>query len=194
MKANLLLKQMLIITITCFVVSGCGSNSEETIDSSSALPWMDKIVDAPEDLDSDNVYTFVCESIIKKPVRMTTTCADFGEEVLDIKWSTWGARGAKGIGIYSVNNCQPDCSDGTRVTTPVYLWLNGTTTDGRNYYLNDLFIVPKDTYKSKSSTSVVKDSQFSEEFSLENRKLHGQKWNLVDFWKSNPKFRDDLPE
>ncbi len=194
MKANLLLKKLFIITVTCFIVTSCGSNREETIDSSSALPWIDIFVEAPEDLASENVYTFVCESIIKKPERVTTTCADFGEEVLDIKWATWGARGAKGIGTHSVNNCLPDCSDGTRVTTPVYLWLNGTTTDGRNYYLNDLFIVPKDTYMSKSSTSVVKDSQFSEEFSLENRILHGQKWNLVDFWKSNPKFRDNLPE
>ena len=184
----------MLITLTCFVVSGCASNSEENRNSSNTLRWMDEFVEVPEDLDSENVYTFVCESTAKKPERVTTTCADFGEEVLDINWTEWGASGAKGIGIYSVNNCVPDCADGTRVTTPVYLWLNGTTTDGKNYYLNDLFIVPKDSYESKSAASEAKDSQFSEKFSLENRKLHGQQWSLVDFWKSNPKSQENLPK
>jgi hypothetical protein len=155
---------------------------------------MDEFIDVQEDLDSENVYTFVCELIMKRPERVTTTCADFGEEVFDIKWVTGGAMGAKGIGIHSVSDCLPDCADGTRVNTPVYLWLKGTTTDGKRYYLNNLFIVPKATYDNGSSASGKKDSQFTEEFSLENRNLYGQQWNLAEFWKSSPKLRGNIPK
>lgn len=155
---------------------------------------MDEFIEVQEDSDSENVYTFVCESIMKKPERVTTTCADFGEEVLDIKWTVWGARGAKGIGVHSVNDCLPDCADGTRVTTPVYLWLNGTTMDGKNSYLNNLFIVPKAAFDDGSPASGKKNSQFTEEFSLENRNLYGQQWNLAEFWKSSPELRGNLPD
>lgn len=192
MEANLLLKKLFIITLTCFVVSGCANNSEETIDSSSSLNWIDEFIEVQEVLDSENVYTFVCESIMKRPERVTTTCADFGEEVFDIKWNTWDARGAKGIGIHSVNDCLPDCADGTKVTTPVYLWLRGTTTDGKRYYLNNLFIVPKATYDKESSTLLKNDSKFSEMIFLENRKLRGQQWALSEYWKSNPESRESL--
>ena len=153
---------------------------------------MDEFIEVQEDLDSENVYTFVCELIIKRPENVTTTCADFGEEVLDIKWTAWGPRGAKGVGIHSVNDCLPDCADGTRVNTPVYLWLNGTTTDGKNYYLSNLFIVPKATYDNEASTILSDDSQFSEELFLENRKLRGQQWTLSEYWKSNPESRENL--
>jgi hypothetical protein len=149
-------------------------------------------IDVDGVLDSENVYTFVCESIMKRPERVTTTCADFGEEVLDIKWTTWGAMGAKGIGIHSVNDCLPDCADGTRVTTPVYLWLKGTTTDEKKYYLNNLFIVPKATYDKESSILLKNDSQFSEMLFLENRKLRGQQWALSEYWKSNAEFRENI--
>ena len=192
METNLLLKQLFLITLTCFVVSGCASNSEETIDSSSSVNWMDEFIEVQEGLDSESVYTFVCESIMKRPERVTTTCADFGEEVLDIKWNTWGPRGAKGIGVHSVNDCLPDCADGSKLTTPVYLWLNGTTTDGKNYYLSNLFIVPKATYDNEASTILSDDSQFSEELFLENRKLRGQQWALSEYWKSNPESRENL--
>ena len=63
MEANLLLKKLFLITLTCFVVSGCASNSEETIDSSSSLNWMDEFIEVQEDLDSQNVYTFVCACV-----------------------------------------------------------------------------------------------------------------------------------
>lgn len=194
MKTSSLLNKLFLFTFTCFVLSGCTINSEKTIDSSNSLNWIDEFIEVQENSDSENVYTFVCESIMKKPETVTIACADFGEEVLDIKWTTWGARGAKGIGIHSVNDCLPDCADGTRVTTPVYLWLKGTTTDGKSFYLNNLFIVPKVAYDNESSASGKKDSQFTEEFSLENRNLHGQQWNLAEFWKSNPKLRGNIPE
>jgi hypothetical protein len=131
---------------------------------------------------------------LKKPERVTSTCADFGEEVLDIKWTTWDARGAKGTGTHSVNDCLPDCADGTRVTTPVYLWLKGTTSDGKNYYLNDLYIVPKAAYDDGTSIPENRNPLFNTEFLLENRTLYGQEWNLADFWKSSSELRQIIPK
>jgi hypothetical protein len=193
-KANSLSRKLVFIVLSSVLVSGCASNSEETVGATSSLGWMDEFIEVQGDLDAENVYTFVCESITKKPERVTTTCADFGEEVLDIKWTAWLANGAKGTGIHSVNDCLPDCADGNRVTTPVYLWLNGTTTDNKNYYLHNLFIVPRAAYDGETSNSGKREPLFTTEFTLENRSLFGQEWNLADFWKSNPKFRANLPE
>jgi len=191
-KAYSFVKKLLLITLACFLVSGCAGNSDEVIDSSNSLSWMDEFIEVQEDSDSENVYTFVCESLVKKPERVTTTCADFGEEVLDIKWTSWIAGGAKGTGTHSFNDCLPDCAEGTRVTSPVYLWLEGTTSDGENYYLNNLFIVPKAAYDDGTSTSGNRNPPFNTEFSLENRNLYGQQWNLADFWKSSPELRESI--
>lgn len=56
---------------------------------------------------------------------------------------------ARGTGVYSVDDCDPVCAEGTRHEVPVYIWLSDTSTDGKNYFLNTLQIVPKDVYEGK---------------------------------------------
>lgn len=106
--------------------------------------WMLQFIEPPANVESKKVYTFECELISRKPETLTTTCADFGEVVYKIKWTTWSVNGAKGTGVYSLNNCDPDCADGTRNETPVSLNLDGVTTDGTKYFLNTLTIISKD--------------------------------------------------
>jgi hypothetical protein len=44
--------------------------------------------------------------------------------VTDIKWQSWDANGAAGMGIYSQNMCEPSCAEGKRVDVPVIVNLS----------------------------------------------------------------------
>lgn len=156
--------------------------------------WMDEFVDPPAGVEPKDVYTFSCELVLRKPDVFTTACADFGVAVFDIKWSMWSAEGAKGTGVYSVNDCEPDCADGTRHEVPVYVWLSDASTDGRNYYLNTLRFVPKDVYEGRVDVIQGEHVQLSNSVVVEGRKLTGAEWDVSDDWKSFPDMRMKLPK
>ncbi len=63
---------------------------------------------------SQDVYTFVCEiPEQQKPELVYFACADGNEGIGKIEWSTWEASGARGVGEYFANDCEPDCASGT---------------------------------------------------------------------------------
>jgi hypothetical protein len=63
---------------------------------------------------SQDVYTFVCEiPEQQKPELVYFACADGNEGIGKIEWSTWEATGARGVGEYFANDCEPDCASGT---------------------------------------------------------------------------------
>ena len=111
------------------------SSNTATDGLAEADQWMIRYIDPPGNVDPKKVYTFECELISQRPDELTTTCADFGAVVYKIKWTTWTVNGAEGSGIYSVNNCSPDCADGTRHEVRVKVYLSDVTTDGKNYFL-----------------------------------------------------------
>jgi hypothetical protein len=47
------------------------------------------------------------------------------EVIVNVSWSKWGKRFAKGTGTYQVNDCIPDCADGTVTPTPSTIYLTG---------------------------------------------------------------------
>lgn len=119
--------------------------AEESPSPEPSYPaWMTTIVEAKESIPSSDVFTFDCETIDRKPTTLTTTCADFGIAIFDIKWKAWGATGAFGVGTYSVNKCQPSCAEGKRVETPVSVQLQDLLFDGNKYFLNRASITPLD--------------------------------------------------
>lgn len=132
--------------VLIFLISACTQSPNQEIDTSditkSQDSWMTRYIDPPTEVKSDEVFTFLCESIVRRPTTLTDTCADFGEAVFDITWKTWGIEGAKGRGTLSINECEPDCADGTRREYPVSLILDRITFDGTRYFLNYLTIVP----------------------------------------------------
>ena len=71
------------------------------------------------------------------PKSITEYCADAGAGVINIKWSTWGATSAKGIGTFYINGCDPNCASGkTYKTSKVAVLLNGATkTHGKNFLM-----------------------------------------------------------
>lgn len=102
-------------------------------------------VEKPEDVQDSQVLGFLCEMIMAKPDSATPYCADFGEAVFDITWTKWTAQGAEGTGIYSKNDCNPDCASGSITKTKVVVRLEGLYTDGQRYFLRDFtfFSLPR---------------------------------------------------
>ena len=88
-----------------------------------------------EMINPENVFTAECGYIDQKPEAVTLTCADGGISVQDIKWDIWRASGASGTGVYTVNQCDPDCVTGKWIEAPVEVRLSRLMTDGSKFYL-----------------------------------------------------------
>jgi hypothetical protein len=64
-----------------------------------------------------------CETNAYKPKSITVTCADDNFRVTKIRWSSYGVRSANGRGTARVNNCDPNCVEGTFASYPAKLRL-----------------------------------------------------------------------
>ena len=124
------------------------STISESVDAPS---WLTTIVSPNSSIESKDLYTFNCETVEQKPELLTPYCADFGVVVYKIKWNDWSAYGAHGSGIYSRNDCNPDCADGTRHEQPIKIELKDLLSSDGKYYLNTAVITPMS--KSKDSVS-----------------------------------------
>lgn len=58
-----------------------------------------------------------------KPGIMILACADAGDVLTGLHWSSWGNQ-AFGTGTEKINDCTPDCADGKFISYPalVVLW------------------------------------------------------------------------
>jgi len=54
-----------------------------------------------------------CYHVRVRPDSIMFACADAGYTVTRLDWSTWRARTAVGRGVFHLNDCDPDCADGT---------------------------------------------------------------------------------
>jgi hypothetical protein len=95
-------------------------------------------------IDPMNIYAIVCGYPEHKPDVTTTNCADFGVQVNNISWQSWDGYGASGRGVWSVNQCEPDCASGTRIGTPVEVRLSKLMTDGKRFFLTSFNAYPED--------------------------------------------------
>lgn len=86
------------------------------------------------------VYTWDCEFPAQKPEAITITCGDGGMYVDQIDWSRWDSKGAKGIGTYNVNDCDPSCAEGTFLKEKVKLHLSRLVEYKGDYFLRTLVI------------------------------------------------------
>jgi hypothetical protein len=83
---------------------------------------------------ASEVYTWDCEYAESKPEAITFTCADGGQYVDGITWSSWGKDGAQGRGEYHVNTCDPNCAEGEFLSADVEVSLSDLTEyQGQNY-------------------------------------------------------------
>lgn len=77
------------------------------------------------------VLTWDCGSLVNQPESITLTCADGGELIHSITWTTWTSRSASGTGIYSINLCNPNCAEGQRLEEPIEIALDNAEQDSK---------------------------------------------------------------
>lgn len=53
------------------------------------------------------------EGTMVRPPTLSLDCQDTNATLSKLQWAEWDARGAKGTGEFSVNNCKPNCAEGT---------------------------------------------------------------------------------
>jgi len=102
---------LVVVMIAGALLSGIagitGAGVDQPGESSGDLISIDGVL-------SQDVYTFVCEiPEQQKPELIYFACADGNEGIGKIEWSTWEASGARGVGEYFANDCEPDCASGT---------------------------------------------------------------------------------
>jgi hypothetical protein len=72
-----------------------------------------------------------------KPQSLTEFCADAGNGVTKIKWSSWTSTRAVGTGSFYVKLCDPNCADGKVVWAKAKVVLSGPKfTRGKRYLMN----------------------------------------------------------
>jgi len=72
-----------------------------------------------------------------KPQSLTEFCADAGNGVTKIKWSSWTSAKAVGTGSFYVKLCDPNCADGKVVWAKAKVVLSGAkVTRGKRYLMN----------------------------------------------------------
>lgn len=78
---------------------------------------------APEATAGQNrvLLVYNCKSGRYKPTKVIVTCADANFRVRGITWSSWTAREARGSGTALVNDCEPNCAEGTFHRYPIRL-------------------------------------------------------------------------
>jgi hypothetical protein len=62
-----------------------------------------------------------CERGKFKPRKIIITCADANFRVKGLTWSSWTRQEARGRGTAVVNDCEPNCAEGTFHNYPIRL-------------------------------------------------------------------------
>jgi hypothetical protein len=72
-----------------------------------------------------------------KPESLTQFCADAGNGVTKIKWSSWTSTKAVGTGSFYVKLCDPSCAEGEVVWAKAKVVLSGAKfIRGKRYLMN----------------------------------------------------------
>jgi hypothetical protein len=73
---------------------------------------------AQNDLKTD-IYVVNCVTFEEKPVELVLYCADAGQILNEITWSSWTPTEAIGAGTSTANDCEPSCAEGNDVISSV---------------------------------------------------------------------------
>lgn len=74
----------------------------------------------PKDTD---LYVVNCVTFEQKPVELVLYCADAGQILNEISWSSWTATEALGTGTSTANDCEPSCAEGNDVVSAIEIKL-----------------------------------------------------------------------
>ena len=92
---------------------------------------------AQNDLNTD-IYVVNCVTFEEKPVELVLYCADAGQILNEITWSSWTPTQAIGAGTSTANDCEPSCAEGKDVISAVEIKLTKpvTSESGKRVFSN----------------------------------------------------------
>ena len=92
---------------------------------------------AQNNLNSD-IYVVNCVTFEEKPVELVLYCADAGQILNEITWSSWTPTEAIGAGTSTANDCEPSCAEGKDVISAVQIKLTKpiTSESGKRVFSN----------------------------------------------------------
>jgi hypothetical protein len=92
---------------------------------------------AQNDLNTD-IYVVNCVTFEEKPVELVLYCADAGQILNEIAWSSWTPTEAIGAGTSTANDCEPSCAEGKDVISAVEIKLTKpvTSESGKRVFSN----------------------------------------------------------
>lgn len=67
-------------------------------------------VQTSEVKDSSNIYAIDCLDYVQSPKELQLYCADGGQQISKIQWTSWDENGALGRATSTKNTCDPDCA------------------------------------------------------------------------------------
>jgi len=106
---------------------------------------------------NDNLRVFVsnCAKQVYKPKQITVACADAGIIISKVKYSSYGAKTAKGTGTAAVNLCDPNCAAGKTKRFPVKFTLSKVTQCGDSYQFRRLTLTYTKATPPHSKKTIV---------------------------------------
>jgi hypothetical protein len=81
-------------------------------------------------------------SPVIRPMSLYLACADGGLGVTNVTWTSWGTVAANGMGTLHVNNCIPDCADGTSSSYPASISVTSPSSSSGVPIFQDITVVP----------------------------------------------------
>jgi hypothetical protein len=89
-----------------------------------------------------------------RPALIFIGCATSNDHLSVITWTSWTATGAAGTAIHAVNNCQPNCAQGTFTTYPVRVQLSNPGYANGMLVFKTIALTPTTSAGSPESTSL----------------------------------------
>ena len=85
-----------------------------------------------------DIYVVNCVTFEEKPVELVLYCADAGQILNEITWSSWTSTEATGAGTSTANDCEPTCAEGKDVISAVEIKLTKpvTSESGKRVFSN----------------------------------------------------------
>ena len=85
-----------------------------------------------------DIYVVNCVTFEEKPVELVLYCADAGQILNEITWSSWTPNEATGMGTSTANDCEPSCAEGKDVISAVEIKLTKpvTSESGKRVFSN----------------------------------------------------------
>ena len=91
-------------------------------------------------------------SAVVTPSSYVLACADGGISLQGLTWSSWDAATANASGQISINDCTPNCADGTFRSYPATASVTGLVPYGSGYRYTSLTVSSPGTAKFASDT------------------------------------------